>query len=146
MFSNTIRSFIHYIGNILRFVRINSLRAAGIRIGNNCMISLRAKFDVRRGKIIVGNNCTITYGCIILSHDRSKMHIDPLSNGEFTTRIGNNVYVGVRSIILPGVNIGGNSVIGAGSVVAKNVPAGVVAVGNPAKVIKVIPKLQKAEP
>ena len=52
--------------------------------------------------------------------------------------IGNNVWVGGHSVILPGVTIGENSVIGAGSVVTKDIPANVVAVGNPCKVLRPI--------
>jgi maltose O-acetyltransferase len=48
-------------------------------------------------------------------------------------RIGNNVWIGGGAIILPGVTIGDDAVIGAGSVVTRDVPAGVVVVGNPAK-------------
>lgn len=138
MFGNTIRKIIHYAGNLARNTRIAFLRSAGVRIGENCMLSMRAKIDVRRGTVIIGDDCTITYGCIILSHDRSEMHIHPESSGEYTTRLGNSVYLGVGSIILPGVSVGDNSVIGAGAVVTKDVPPGVVAVGNPAKVIKKI--------
>lgn len=50
--------------------------------------------------------------------------------------IGDNVWLGGGAIVLPGVTIGDDSVIGAGSVVTKDVPAGVVAVGNPARVIR----------
>ncbi len=50
--------------------------------------------------------------------------------------IGNNVWLGGGAIVLPGVTIGENSVIGAGSVVTKDIPANVVAVGNPARVVR----------
>ena len=52
--------------------------------------------------------------------------------------IGNNVWIGANAVILPGVSIGDNSVIGAGSVVTKDIPANVVAVGNPCKVLREI--------
>ena len=52
--------------------------------------------------------------------------------------IGNNVWIGANSVILPGVSIGDSSVIGAGSVVTKDIPANVVAVGNPCKVLREI--------
>ncbi len=52
--------------------------------------------------------------------------------------VGNNVWIGGNVIVLPGVKIGENSVIGAGSVVTKDIPANSVAVGNPCKVIKEI--------
>lgn len=50
--------------------------------------------------------------------------------------ISDDVWIGANVIILPGVHIGTGSVIGAGSIVTKNIPPSVVAVGNPAKVIK----------
>ena len=50
--------------------------------------------------------------------------------------IGNNVWIGGNAIVLPGVTIGDNSIIGAGSVVTKDIPANVVAVGNPCRVIR----------
>src|SRR5699024_10962831 len=52
--------------------------------------------------------------------------------------INSNVWIGSNAISLPGVHIGGNTVIGAGSVVTKNIPANVVAVGNPCRVIREI--------
>ncbi|MBB6714554.1 sugar O-acetyltransferase [Clostridium gasigenes] len=61
-------------------------------------------------------------------------------NADYTksVTIGNNVWIGGGSIINPGIIIGDNSVIGSGSVVTKNIPANVVAVGNPCKIIKYI--------
>lgn len=53
--------------------------------------------------------------------------------------IGNNVWLGGNVTICPGVSIGDNSVIGAGAVVTRDIPAGVVAVGNPARVLRSIP-------
>lgn len=59
-------------------------------------------------------------------------------NADYTkaVTIGNNVWIGGGAIINPGVSIGDNSVIGSGSVVTKNIPANVVAVGNPCKILK----------
>jgi len=52
--------------------------------------------------------------------------------------IGNNVWIGASAVILPGVTIGENTVIGAGSIVTKDIPANVVAVGNPCRVLREI--------
>jgi maltose O-acetyltransferase len=54
-------------------------------------------------------------------------------------KIGNNVWLGGGVIVCPGVTIGDNTTIGAGSVVTKDIPANVLAVGNPARVIKQLP-------
>lgn len=53
--------------------------------------------------------------------------------------IGNNVWIGGGAIILPGVSIGDDTVVGAGAVVTKDLPAGVIAVGNPARVVRELP-------
>lgn len=58
-------------------------------------------------------------------------------------RIGNNVWIGSGAQILPGVTIGENSVIGAGSVVTKDIPANVVAIGNPCRPMREITKQDK---
>ncbi|MCE4066191.1 sugar O-acetyltransferase [Chryseobacterium gleum] len=55
-------------------------------------------------------------------------------------KVGDNVWLGGNVVVLPGISIGNNSVIGAGSVVTKNIPANVVAVGNPCRVVKSIVK------
>ena len=55
-------------------------------------------------------------------------------------RIGNNVWIGAQVCVLPGVTIGDNTVIGAGSVVTKDIPAGVVAAGNPCRVLRQLEK------
>lgn len=54
--------------------------------------------------------------------------------------VGNNVWIGANVTVVPGVTIGDNCVIGAGSVVTKDIPDNTVAVGNPCKVIKSIDK------
>ncbi len=57
--------------------------------------------------------------------------------------IGNNVWVGGNTVINPGVTIGNNAVIGSGSVVTKDIPDGVIAVGNPCRVLRKITNLDK---
>lgn len=70
------------------------------------------------------------------------------NQGEEFTRpidIGNNVWIGGHAVILPGVAIGDNTVIGAGSVVTKSIPADVIAAGNPCKVIRKISEADRAK-
>lgn len=57
--------------------------------------------------------------------------------------IGGNVWIGANAVVLPGVTIGDNTVIGAGSVVTKNIPANVIAVGNPCRVLRPIGERDK---
>ena len=86
-------------------------------------------------RIVFGNNIELAPGVSIISsnHDTSnlKKHVEgkPIS-------IGNNVWIGANSTILPEVKIGNNVIIGANSVVTKDIPSNSVAVGNPCKVIK----------
>lgn len=53
-------------------------------------------------------------------------------------KIGKNVWIGAGTVILPGISIGENTAIGAGSIVTKNIPANVIAVGNPCKILREI--------
>ena len=59
------RKLVHHLGSLLRRLKVAYYRASGIKIGKNTMISLGAKLDVRRGKIEIGNNCTVTYLSLI---------------------------------------------------------------------------------
>jgi maltose O-acetyltransferase len=83
----------------------------------------------------IGSHVTCVY-THFLTHDASlKKFIGNDCNKIGRIVVGDNVFIGLKSIILPNVHIGNNVVIGAGSVVAKNIPDNSVAVGNPAKVI-----------
>lgn len=84
--------------------------------------------------IKIGNDVTLATGVYILAHDasiKSKTGYAKITR----TVIGDNVFVGAYSIIMPGVKIGNNVVIGSGSVVTKNVPDNSVVAGNPARII-----------
>ena len=84
--------------------------------------------------IEIGDDVTMAPRAHILCHDAStKAFLSYTKIGRVT--IGNSVFIGAESIILPGVTIGNNVVIGAGSVVTHAVPDGVVATGNPARVL-----------
>lgn len=141
-----IRKLVHYLGNVLRFFQMSFLRASGATIGQNTMISLGAKIDVRRGKVTIGDHCLITHGCYILSHDGAAHVINSEDNGTGYVTIGDNVFIGVNTVVLRNVTIGNHAVIGAGSVVNKDIPEGVVAAGNPIKILREIPKPYKKLP
>ena len=141
-----IRKSIHVLGNILRYFQLSFLRASGATIGKNTMISLGAKVDTRRGKVTIGANCLITHGCYILSHDGAAHVLDNNDTGNGFVTIGDNVFIGVNTVVLRNVTIGNHAIIGAGSVVNKDIPEGVVAAGNPIKVLKEIPQPYKTLP
>lgn len=131
-----IRRALERLAIILGHLRIACLRMSGISIGRDCMISWGAKLDVSGGRIIIGDRCTITHGCVILSHDRAKKRIDLNDKTNGIVQLGDDVFVGVNSVILRDVTIGDCSIIGAGSVVTKDVPPNVVVAGSPARIIK----------
>ena len=84
--------------------------------------------------ITIGDNVTLAPRVHILAHDASTFIFIGKTRAA-NVKIGNDVFIGASTIVLPGVPIGNRVVIGAGSVVTKNIPDNSVAVGNPARVI-----------
>jgi len=111
--------------------RIAYYRFMGVSIGKNCYVSSCAHLDVRRGKVTIGNNVKIASGSYVLGHTGR----EPLKEGQ-ETALEDNVRVFVNAVVLPGVRVGRNSVVGAGAVVARDVPPNVLVMGNPARVVK----------
>lgn len=102
------------------------------KIGKDCHISRHCYFDPSN-EVEIGNNVYLTLHTKVLAHDMAGEAAGIGGKAEKTT-IGNNVFVGVGSIILCGVTIGDNVIIGAGSVVTKDIPSNVVVSGNPARI------------
>ena len=95
-------------------------------------------------KIVIGNNAHIGANCMIIDTD---VHSKDFKHRDFRNEIvsdvipkpiniGDDVWIGLNCIILKGVTIGSRSIIGAGSVVTRDIPANCIAAGNPCKVIK----------
>lgn len=112
---------------------------SNIEIGNNFFANHNC-IMLDCAKIIFGDNVFVAPNCgfYTVGHPfnvelRNKWfaHAQPIT-------IGNNVWIGGNVVVLPGVAIGDNTVIGAGSVVTKDVPDGVLALGNPCRVIRPI--------
>jgi len=108
-------------------------------IGCNCWIGPSVILD-GSGGLQIGDYCTFSAGVQIYSHDNVKK---TLTSGKEEIEhsnviIGNNVYVGPNSIITRGVTIGDMTVIGAFSLINRNVPARSIVVGQPAKVVGTI--------
>lgn len=112
---------------------VEDLRERGVKIGENVHI-YASKIDGGHGFLVeIGNNVTITHASI-LTHDAStKKFLGYSKVGK--VKIGNDVFIGCGSIILPGVTIGNNVIIGAGGVIRSDVPDNSVVIGNPAQII-----------
>ena len=110
-----------------------------VHLGKNVYINSGAKF-VDDTHIYIGDNTMLGPNVILATAGHP---IDPVLREKqlqynLPVHIGRNCWLGAGVIVMPGVTIGDNSVIGAGSVVTKDIPAGVVAVGNPCRVMREI--------
>lgn len=96
-------------------------------------------------KVTIGNNVLLGPNVGIFTAGHPLHHTLRVQEYEyaFPIHIGNNVWIGGNVSVNPGVSIGDNSVIGSGSVVTKNIPANVIAVGNPCKVVRSITEEDK---
>jgi acetyltransferase-like isoleucine patch superfamily enzyme len=115
---------------LVKLKRLWLVKVFRMDIHPSSQFSLSTKFDLTNPKgIHVGEESYIAFDVAILAHD--------LTRGFHThTRVGRRCFVGARSIILPGITIGDESIVGAGSVVTRDVPPRSVVAGNPARVIK----------
>lgn len=104
---------------------------ARIEIGENTGFS-GVSINARR-LVKIGRNVMVGAGVIIGDNDD---HPERLGTSEAPIIIGDNVFIGMRCIVMKGVTIGDNAVIGAGSIVTKDIPANCIAAGVPCKVIK----------
>jgi galactoside O-acetyltransferase len=125
---------------------------SSVNIGNRCFIG-NSKLVCAKN-IFIGDNVMIAWGCIIVDHNshsifwnRRKDDIINWIHGRKDwsnviikpVKIENKVWIGFNSIILKGITIGEGAVVGAGSVVTKDVPPYTIVAGNPAKKIREIP-------
>ena len=96
-------------------------------------------------KVTIGDNCQMAPNVAIYTagHPLHPVSRNSLYEYGISVTIGDNVWIGGNTVILPGVHIGSNTVIGAGSVVTKDIPDWVVAAGNPCRVIKKITENDK---
>lgn len=123
-----------------------------IFVNNNAKLSIGDDVGISSAciwcdeSIVIGDHVRIGGDCIILDTDCHSINyidrrqVDSDRNGTKTkpVRIGNDVLIGARTIVLKGVTIGDRSVIGASSVVTQNIPSDCIAVGNPCTIIRYI--------
>lgn len=146
--------------NISLFSMIKKISGGDIIIGDNCIIEHNTKILTYGGNIYIGDDCTVQHNCILYGHGNLKIgnsvriaagtiiipanHIftsitEPIYTQGLTKKgiiIEDDVWIGANCTILDGVTILKGSVIGAGSVVTKNVDRYSIVAGNPAKLIK----------
>lgn len=123
-------------------------KSIGVKIGENCRLYIR-DFGSEPYLVSIGDHVTVTKGVCFITHDggmwvlRNKYpdidYIRPII-------IFDNCFIGTNSILLPGITVGPNSIVGAGSVVTKNVPPNSVAVGVPARVISTLEEYERHIP
>ena len=111
----------------------NIFAGDGLNVNYNCVI-----LDV--GRVDIGNNVFLAPNVSIYTAGHP---VHPAARGTMyeygiPVKIGNDVWIGGNSVVVPGVTIGDGTVIGAGSVVTKDIPSGVIAAGNPCRVIRKI--------
>jgi acetyltransferase-like isoleucine patch superfamily enzyme len=116
-------------------------RSLGVRIGTGCGIygASVGMFGSDPYLITLGDNVHITRGVAFITHDGATLILrKEVPDLEITApiKVGNEVYIGINSIILPGVTIGNRCIVGAGSVVSRDVPDNSVVAGVPARFIK----------
>lgn len=113
-------------------------RWCGVTVGERCRI-FSNEYGSEPFLIEIGNDVTISTKVIFVTHDGSLSLIKDHNGRRFKfspIKIGNNVFIGSGSIVMPGVTIENNVVVGAGTIVTKSLKSNAVYVGNPARKIK----------
>ncbi|MBW2557992.1 MAG: acyltransferase [Deltaproteobacteria bacterium] len=114
-----------------------------IKIGDYCLICPGVRIGAAT-EIVIGDSCMMAQGSCVTDSDWHGLYdrSQPVGQTE-AVRIGNNVWIGDSAIVCKGVTIGDNSIIGAGSIVTKDIPTDVIVAGNPAVVIKKLDKTKR---
>lgn len=125
-------------GTVTVFPPFHTDFGRNIRIGRNVFINMGCKFQ-DQGGLTIGDGALIGHNVVIatLNHD-----LDPARRADVVPApvvIGDDAWIGSNATILPGVTIGDGAVVAAASVVTRDVPAGTVVVGSPARVIRRVP-------
>lgn len=119
--------------------RISYYRKLGVKIGTGCIyLSGESSFGSEPYLVSLGNDCLVSGDVNFITHDGGMWVLNHLKLENNVDKfgmihVGNNVFIGMRSIILPGITIGDNCVIGAGSIVTKSIEKNSVVAGVPAK-------------
>jgi maltose O-acetyltransferase len=115
--------------------RWGRLRALGMHIGSDVLLPSSTRVDVSHCFLIsIGDHCGFGEECFILAHDaQMDEFLDAGRIGRVI--IHESCHIGSRTVVLPGVEVGPRTIVGANSVIAKSLPPDTVCVGSPARVI-----------
>jgi galactoside O-acetyltransferase len=117
------------------YIHVNN--GGKLSFGYNLSLNHNVTLDASDfGEIIIGNNVSIGMNTVLRASNHNYIRMKGHVSGKIV--IGDNVWIAANCVILPDVAIQSGSVIGAGSIVTKDIPENVVAVGNPCKPIKEI--------
>jgi len=119
----------------------------GIRIGARTFVNFNCVM-LDGAPILVGNECLLASGVQLITATHP---IDPIARRAaleqaLPVTLEDGVWLGAGAIVCPGVSVGENTVVGAGSIVTRSLPAGVVAFGNPARVVREIDDRDRVDP
>lgn len=119
-------------------------RFHGAKIGSNCNIQ-DVSFGSESYLIEIGNHVQITSGTKLFTHGAAWVLREKYPKIDFfgKIKIGDNVYIGNDSLIMPGVTINSNVIVAAGSIVTKSIPEGMIVGGNPARIIGSLESFEK---
>lgn len=128
-------------------VQLATIGAGKIVIGDNCGIS--GSVLVAENSITLGKRVFVGAGCTVIDSDCHPLDAEARARGERGRTspivLEDDVWLGMNVLVLKGVRIGAGTVVGAGSVVTGDLPAGVVAAGNPARVVGSIEPVAQVE-
>lgn len=116
-------------------IELISHDGATIKIGDHCFINFGCSISAHQ-KVEIGNRCKLGHYVFIMDNNQHDTKYRTVLPSSEPVVIEDDVWIGSHSIILPGVRIGRNAIVGAGSVVTKDVPADTIYAGNPARFVR----------
>ena len=118
-------------------IRVSFHRLRGVRIGPDAEIGYMVMIDnLYPHMVSIGRGATVSYGSTILAHDESKRYSRGRDDVVKPVRIGERVFIGVNSIVLPGASIGDRTIVGASTLVNRDVDPDSTVVGMPFRYVE----------